>query len=140
MIGEHRWVVDTNTLVSHLLIPRSLPHLAVQKALSSGDLLVSDSTLQELADVLSRPKFEKYLSLAERNLFFQFLSRVAIQVAILRPIRACRDPKDDKFLEVAISGRADAIITGDSDLLDLNPFLGIPIYTPKAFLNDARLQ
>jgi len=84
MISGRHWVVDTNTLVSHLLSPRSLPSKAVQKALSSGDLLVSEHTLEELADVLARPKFEKYLSRVERQSFFRVLSRVAIRIT-----RAC---------------------------------------------------
>ena len=50
-------------------------------------------------------------------------------------IRACRDPKDDKFLEVAVHGSADVIVTGDSDLLDLHPFRGIAILTPADYLN-----
>jgi predicted nucleic acid-binding protein len=49
-------------------------------------------------------------------------------------IRACRDPKDDKFLELAVHGRADLIVTGDQDLHTLNPFRGIAILTPNAFL------
>ncbi|GAT34791.1 putative toxin-antitoxin system toxin component, PIN family [Terrimicrobium sacchariphilum] len=136
MIPPRRWVVDTNALISRLLLPTSVSAHAVQKALSSGDLIVSDATLQELADVLGRPKFNKYLSPEERREFFQLLSRVAIRIEVLRPIKACRDPKDDKFLELAINGRADAIITGDEDLLVLHPFLGIPILSPKSFLDQ----
>ncbi len=49
-------------------------------------------------------------------------------------ITACRDPKDDKFLEVAVAGHADIIVTGDKDLLALHPFEGIPIVTPATFL------
>lgn len=135
MIPPRRWVVDTNALISHLLLPGSVPAQAVRKALSSGDLLVSDTTLLELAGVLARPKFSKYLSDQERREFFQLLSRVAIRIEILRPITACRDPKDDKFLELAMSGRADAVITGDADLLALHPFFGIPILSSKAFLD-----
>jgi putative PIN family toxin of toxin-antitoxin system len=135
MIPPRRWVVDTNALISRLL-PTSVSAHAVQKALSSGDLIVSDATLQELADVLGRPKFNKYLSPEERREFFQLLSRVAIRIEVLRPIKACRDPKDDKFLELAINGRADAIITGDEDLLVLHPFFGIPILSPKSFLDQ----
>lgn len=136
MIPPRRWVVDTNALISRLLLPTSVSAHAVQKALSSGDLIVSDATLQELADVLGRPKFNKYLSPEERREFFQLLSRVAIRIEVLRPIKACRDPKDDKFLELAINGKADAIITGDEDLLVLHPFLGIPILSPKSFLDQ----
>ncbi len=126
--------MDTNTVISHLLLPHSVPAQAVQKALNSGDLLVSNASLQELADVLARPKFDKYLSDQERREFFQLLGRVAIRIGILRPIAACRDPKDDKFLELAVNGRADAVITGDADLLALHPFLGTPILSPRAFL------
>jgi len=135
MIPPRRWVFDTNTLISRLLLPRSVPAQAIDKALACGDLLVSDATLQELAEVIARPKFDKYLSDQERREFFKVLSRVAIRVEILRLVAACRDPKDDKFLELAVNGRADALITGDADLLALHPFLGIPIVSPKAFVD-----
>jgi uncharacterized protein len=55
-------------------------------------------------------------------------------VTIAERIVACRDPTDDKFLELAINGQADAIVTGDLDLLVLNPFQGIPIIDPVAFI------
>ncbi len=135
MISQRRWVVDSNTLISNLLLPDSIPALAVRKALGTGDLLVSTSTLGELADVLGRPKFRNYLSDEERREFFQLLSRVAIRIEILRTVTACRDPKDDQFLELAVNGRADAVVTGDADLPALHPFLGIPILSPKAFLD-----
>ncbi len=131
-----RWVFDTNALVSRLLVPSSVPAKALQKGLESGYLLVSDETLDELVEVLARPKFEKYVSAGERRRFIELLGRVAIRVEILRPIHACRDPKDDKFLTVAVGGSADALVSGDGDLLDLHPFLGIPILTPAAFLAE----
>jgi putative PIN family toxin of toxin-antitoxin system len=65
------------------------------------------------------------------------LERVASLVEIievLHRIRASRDPKDDKFLDAAVNGRADVIVTGDKDLLDLNPFRGIAILTAAAYL------
>ncbi len=133
-----RWVFDTNTLISRLLVPGSVPALALQKGLKSGYLLVSDETLEELADVLSRPKFEKYVTVQERRRFFELLGRVAIRVDIVRPIQACRDPKDDKFLSVAVAGKADALVSGDGDLLALHPFMGIPILSPAAFLAERK--
>lgn len=138
MISAHRWVMDTNTLISNLLLPGSIPAQAVRKGIDSGDLLVSEATLQELAEVLARPKFDKYLTPEERREFFQRLSGVAIRIEILRPIAACRDPRDDKFLSLAVNGKADALITGDADLLALHPFRGIPILRPKAFLDLPR--
>jgi predicted nucleic acid-binding protein len=50
---------------------------------------------------------------------------------------ACRDPTDDKFLELAVNGRADLIVSGDADLLALDPFRGIPIITPTAYTQGA---
>jgi putative PIN family toxin of toxin-antitoxin system len=118
-------------------MPESVPAKALQKGLESGYLLVSDETLYELENVLVRPKFDKYLGADERRRFFELLSRVAIHVDILRPIKACRDPNDDKFLAVAVAGNADALVSGDGDLLDLHPFLGIPILTPASFLDQS---
>jgi len=136
MIPSFRWVVDTNILVSHLLLPQSTPAKAVRKALDLGDLLVSDATLDELNSVLARPKLAKYVSATDRREFFALLGRVARHIEIIRAITACRDSKDDKFLEVAINGKADALITGDLDLLALHPFLDIPILTPRQFLDQ----
>jgi predicted nucleic acid-binding protein len=55
-------------------------------------------------------------------------------VQIIHVVRTCRDPKNDKFLELAANGSAGAIVTGDNDLLALHPFRGIPVLTPTAFL------
>ena len=55
-------------------------------------------------------------------------------VSITEPIVACRDPKDDKFLELAVNGGADVIVSGDADLLVLNPFRGIAIISPAVFV------
>jgi putative PIN family toxin of toxin-antitoxin system len=62
------------------------------------------------------------------------LGGVARMVPVAQRIRACRDPKDDKFFDAALSGGAHAIVTGDQDLLALPPFHDIHIVTPAAFL------
>lgn len=90
--------------------------------------------MTELADVVGRPKFDPYLSIAERQEFVRLLGRIAEIVPIVRRVRACRDPADDKFLEVAVNGRADLIITGDQDLLALDPFMAIAVMSPAAYL------
>ena len=131
---EWRCVVDTGVLVSRLLLPRSVPAQAVDRALGRGVLLMSDATLAELARVLSRAKFDAYVSVPERQQFLRLLARVAELVSILHAVRACRDPADDKILEVAVNGAADLIVTGDRDLLARDPYRGIPIMTPAAFL------
>lgn len=134
MSDTPRLVFDTNILISHLLVPTSTPAQAVRKALHHGRIIVSDDTLDELASVISRPKFDPYISLEDRKDFFRFFGRVVEKVAIIRSIQACRDPKDDKFLELAVSGQAEAIITGDQDLLALHPFHSVQIITPGKYL------
>lgn len=129
-----RIVVDTNTLISRSLLPRSVPAAAVRKATATGQLLVSEATLSELADVLARPKFAPYVSIADRQEFIRVLGRIAEIVIITHVIHECRDAKDDKFLELAVNGRAHVIITGDKDLLTLNPFRGIEIIKPVEYL------
>jgi putative PIN family toxin of toxin-antitoxin system len=133
-MGEsERTVLDTNVVVSGLLFHGANPSRAMLKA-QEGQMLASDATLHELVEVMSRPRFDRYL---ERSLRQQLVAEyldACEAVAIPYPIRACRDPRDDKFLEVAVHGRADAIVTGDKDLLELNPFRGIAILTPSAYL------
>ncbi len=74
---EHRWVLDANTLVSRLLMPGGTATRAVDHALALGVPLVSNDTLAELADVLSRPRFDRYVSLAERQHFLVLLGGVS---------------------------------------------------------------
>ena len=133
-MNKLRIVIDTNILVSSILVKSSLPDLAFKKARKQGLILLSDVTLQELQEVLTRSKFDKYISLDIR---YQFLAEIKLeseQILISEPINECRDPKDNKFLEVAVNGNATHIITGDRDLLELHPFRGIPILTPRQFL------
>ena len=95
---------------------------------------MSDATLGELADVLSRAKFDRYISIEDRQQFFRRLARVVEVVPITHTVRVCRDPKDDKFLEVAVNGAADLIITGDEDLLVLNPYRDVRITKPAQYV------
>jgi uncharacterized protein len=127
-------VIDTNVLVSRLILPHSVAAEAVRKAERQARILISEATMNELADVLSRRKFDRYVSLENRKGFLQRLGRIAELVPIIQRVRECRDPKDDKFLEVALNGRADAIITGDMDLLTLGPWRKIFIITPADYL------
>ena len=131
---DRRWVVDTNVLVSRLLLPGGTAARAVDRALANGVLLVSDETLTELAEALARPRFDRYASLDDRRHFVRLLGGVSRLVPIVHRVSACRDPRDDKFLHVALNGEAHALISGDGDLLALNPFHGIPVLSPAEFL------
>jgi putative PIN family toxin of toxin-antitoxin system len=134
MRTRQRVVVDTNLLVSRLLAAESIPGQAVREARRRGRLLVSEATLSELVDVLAREKLDRYISLEQRQQFLRQLGRVAELVPIIRLVRECRDPKDDMFLEVALNGSADVIITGDADLLQMHPWRGVTILSPIKYM------
>jgi putative PIN family toxin of toxin-antitoxin system len=121
--------------VSRLFFRNSVAAQAVRKAMDSSQLIVSAATLQELESVLSRQKFAIYLSLSDRLQFFHLLRRTATYIAPVPEIAACRDPKDDKFLSLALTGRASTICSGDADLLVLHPFRQIEILTPRQYLD-----
>jgi uncharacterized protein len=129
-----RCVFDTNVLVSALLLPDSKPRQALDKALREGTVLVSFATLAELYEVLSRRRFRRYVDEEDVRSFLAALTREADWVDVEAQIQACRDPKDDKFLELAVSGRGTHIISGDADLQVMNPFRGIEILPPHQFL------
>ncbi len=129
-----RCVFDTNAIISAMLSKTSTPGVALAHAYDNGKILVSVPLMRELHDVVSRPKFDRYVTPSERERFLGLLLRDAHLTEITESIQACRDPKDDQVLEVAVCGRADWIITGDADLLVLGPFRGIRIVTPTDFL------
>src|SRR5439155_2322891 len=129
-----RVVADTNVLVSRLILPQSIPAKVIRQAELESVLLFSDATMSELADVLSRPKFDAYISRDARKRFVSELCGVAEFVPIIQLVRECRDPREDKFLEVALNGRTDVIINGDADLPALHPWRGVRILSPSGFL------
>ena len=129
-----RFVFDTNVLVSALLLANSTPQRAFDRAVEAGRILISLATLEELNNVLGQERFRKYVTLEESHLFLAGLVKEAEWVEVRTSVTACRDPRDNKFLEVAVDGNASHLVTGDSDLLALNPFRGVTILTPQAFL------
>lgn len=133
----NRYVLDTNVLVSAVLSPNSPANLAYQKALDTGILLISAETFAECENVMLRPKFERYISLARRQRFLTEFRAAAELVLIVELINDCRDKKDNKYLDVAINGLANVLITGDQDLLILHPYRGIlPILSPSDFVKE----
>lgn len=129
-----RFVFDTNTIVSGLLLPDSKPRQAIDRAQDRGKILISLPALLELNEVIGRKKFDKYLSEEKRKEFLAALVKQAEFVELNEKITDCRDEKDSKSLELAVSGEADCIISGDGDLLVLHPFRGISILPPGEFL------
>jgi putative PIN family toxin of toxin-antitoxin system len=132
-----RAVVDTNILVRAVIKPAGTVGPVLLR-LRQGDytLLYSRALLEELVDVLNRPRIRDKYRLTDQDIQ-TVVSLILLRGEAVTPakqIKVCRDPKDDKFLEVAVAGGADVIVSGDQDLLTLHPFAGIPILPPAAFL------
>jgi uncharacterized protein len=129
-------VFDTNVLISSILIEGSIADIALTKAENYYEILSSDKIYGELIKILMLPKFDKYVSLYRRRKFIESFENRATFIKVEIVINVCRDPKDNMFLELASSGKANYIITGDKDLLELNPFQGIQIISPKKFIEQ----
>jgi putative PIN family toxin of toxin-antitoxin system len=134
-----RVVVDTNVLVSAALKRQSTPGMAALLVERRGGLLKSLATERQLFEVVARPRLASLIDLEARS-WLRKLMAAAELVRITERIAACRDPTDDKFLELAVDGHADLIVSGDGDLLVLNPFREIPIVTPAVFMQAAARQ
>jgi len=134
-MNRPRVVLDTNLLISAALLERSVPRQALELAFRHGEVLSSSETLTELKEVFARRKFDRYVSQEMRLRFLANFLNLIRPIEITETITACRDPKDNKFLELAVSGNATHLVTGDTDLLLLHPFRGILVLTPSDFIN-----
>ncbi len=132
---HERVVFDTNVLISALLSTTSTPARALEVAIATGELVATSATLREVMVKLLSPKFDGYVSRQRRDALLLRLAPLVEVVEVVQQIRASRDPKDDKFLEAAVNGHADAVVSGDRDLLDLHPFRGIAILSPADYLS-----
>lgn len=136
---DNLFVIDANTLISAFLFKFSNPRKALDKAIEQGNISASRETYKELCEVLIRSKFDKYISLERKLAVLKEFKELVIFSGISEPITACRDPKDNKYLELAISANAACIISGDKDLLTLHPFRGIPILNAADFISKFKI-
>jgi len=130
-------VIDTNVWISYLLITPSTFGQKLDQVLKQDAYAFSEATFTELAEVLMRPKFARFSSDATRR---DLLKKTAMAAEWFMPeeiISACSDPNDDKFLELAVAASAGHILTGDEDLLCLDPFRNIRITTVASFQLDS---
>lgn len=131
------FVFDTNCLVSASILPNSSVRQAFDKALKLGFIASSQDVFEEYTEVLFREKFDKYFVSIDERLFI--LNLIVSKLRDFPPtevIKECRDPKDNKYLELAVSANASCLVTGDKDLLSLQTFRGIAILKPGDFLNN----
>lgn len=127
-------VVDTNVLISGLLGGRTTRRVIEALRDRRFALITSPLLIEEFLRVASRPSLQPYLSLRERQAISWFLQTQAHVVVPKHRLTVCRDPKDNLVLEAAVAGRADAVVTGDEDLLVLHPYRGMAIEPPAKFL------
>jgi putative PIN family toxin of toxin-antitoxin system len=125
-------VIDTNIWISYLIggFLQRIDEKILSKEIKA---VVSDEMLKELSEVLSRPRFRNIFTAERIKELFSLLDSYAIVVSPSQKVSACRDEKDNFLLEVALEGEADYLITGDEDLLVLNPFHNTKIVRPKDF-------
>jgi uncharacterized protein len=140
MSRKARYVFDTNVIVSSLLFKSGNPSKAFRYALKSGEVLLSFELLEELSDVLGREKFDRFLTSEERDEFLETFVERATLVQVIEKVQECRDPKDDKILDLALNGQAEYIVSGDKDLLVLNPFRDVKIVTAEEFLRVVQIN
>jgi putative PIN family toxin of toxin-antitoxin system len=127
-----RVVIDTNVLVSFLINNDSVPGRAVGQIIEHHTPLLSAETLRELV----RPRLQRYLDPRAAAEAVMLLTRIAEAIPTISRLEICRDPDDDRILELALDGRADFVVTGDSDLLSLAAFRDVRIVTPRLFLDE----
>lgn len=125
-------VVDTNLWIS-FLIGKRLSTLKNSILKGNVELYLSDELYQEIIKVLDYPRIKKSVSLGE---FFELINLFGRKIHRIIPdciIKDCRDPRDNFLLELALSAKADYLVTGDADLLELNPYRGIQILSAADF-------
>jgi len=132
-----RVILDTNILISAALNAKSLPALIVMRSFETCDVYRCQETLDELADVIFRPKLDKYFSGKERRHEFLALIKLnTIPAEMTITVTDCQDPKDNKFLALARSVDAHFLVSGDKKhLLSMHPYHGIAILNIMEFYN-----
>jgi uncharacterized protein len=131
-----RLVLDTNVLISAILSPNSISAKILNWGEDNGVILYSAATLNEVLSVLGRSKFSKYIDHDDIDGLSIRIKTVWLFVEIINQVQLCRDPKDNKFIDLALNGDASHLITGDSDLLVLNPVENTSIINPRNFWDE----
>jgi len=128
-----RAVIDTNVFLSALLRGRGTRPILDALIARRFKLIISSLLLEELVEVLSRPEWLRALAVQDRRELLTVIHEAAGLIQPAQRISVCRDPEDNALLECAL-GNADCLVTGDNDLLVLNPFRGLQIIRPAEFL------
>ncbi|MFN8657758.1 MAG: putative toxin-antitoxin system toxin component, PIN family [Candidatus Obscuribacterales bacterium] len=127
-------VIDTNIWISALLGIGNPKKIKDHLSQEHYQAICSTELVDELLDVLSRPKFAQKITDIDAADLVRLLKRAATFVQPEELAQTSRDPKDDVFLACSIAAGADYLVTGDQDLLSLGEFQGTKIVTAREFL------
>ncbi|HME23962.1 MAG TPA: putative toxin-antitoxin system toxin component, PIN family [Acetobacteraceae bacterium] len=131
-------MVDANTVVSAALNPNGQPRRAIAAARARGTIALSELVYGEIAAVLARPKFARILTDDRRHEILELLAAAALWTEPKDKVEDCRDAKDNRYLELALAAGATVIVSGDEDLLVLDPWRSIRVLRPAQFLEELR--
>jgi putative PIN family toxin of toxin-antitoxin system len=131
--ARKRIVFDTSSLVPACLYPEREPAQILRRALLQHDVFTSVDACNELATVLARDKFDAWRPREQRLLWVRLFRAAVMLVETRIPVAECRDPKDNKFLELALSAAADVLVSSDIHLLEMHPFRGVQILSLADF-------
>ena len=120
-------VIDTNLLISAALSAQGAPAKLVLCALARHSLVFSQATFEELRSRIYRPKFDRYISLDDRERVLRDFNACAVWVEAGEPGLYGRDRDDDHFIEAALKSKADYLVSGDKDLLEAPEVNGLRI-------------
>ncbi len=125
-------ILDTNVWISFLIGKRLAK---IKYLIENGNItiIVTNQLLTELQIVTSREKLKKYFPKKSIKEFIKLLESIAVNVKVSQKHFICRDPKDNFLLDLIDISKADFLITGDKDLLELNPFKTAQILSPSDF-------
>ncbi len=112
-------VIDTNIFISAALSPNGTAYQAFSKAIQNFTVVQNDETYQEIAERIYKSKFDQYISEQRRESFLSIIKNKSQFIEKKSQITVCRDPDDNKFLELAFDSKAEFLMTGDKDLLSL---------------------
>lgn len=132
-------VLDATTLVGAVISRGSVPDRAVRHAFARDQVAVSEDTLREVVDVFARPRLGRFVVPELRDEVLALLDTRSVFFEPAERIAASRDAKDDKYFALALAANASAIVTGDGDLLVLNPWRGVRILRPAEYLAWVRV-
>jgi putative PIN family toxin of toxin-antitoxin system len=130
-------VLDSNLIVSAILNPEGICALAIDLADTNFDMVRSKATTNELVEVLRRDKFDRFAAVEDRVFRVQTYIEATRLVTVNIVVTDCSDPKDNKFLELAIAANASVIVSGDKKhLVSMNPYKGIAIIRIRDFVDN----